>query len=292
MHSMTGYGQLKASYRGLQLEMNIKSVNGRHLEIRFHLPKEYIPLEILFREKIEKLFRRGTVDVYVSRKGGLVSKKKKLLVNEPLAQAYFQGVQKLAKRFKLSPAIPVDIFLRIPEMFMAEDSAGVDPAEKKWVLTQFQQSLEKCVSERNREGMALQRELLKLQSAFEHLVESMLKIKSQLNEELLVKYQERLEKKWKTLELDPQRLLQEVAMMIEKSDIEEELTRLKEHLRNCRQILTGPESEGKKLEFYTQELLREINTIGSKSNAFKVTQMVVESKTILEKIREQIQNVE
>ena len=156
----------------------------------------------------------------------------------------------------------------------------------------FYAALKSCEKERVREGEAIKKHLLVLVSGLEKEVQKILSLRNEANQHLQEKYEAKIKSRLKTSEIDYQRLSQEIVIQLEKGDINEEIQRLGEHVANFRMLVRNPQSEGKKLDFYTQELLREVNTIGSKSQISDITQSVIEAKTLIEKLREQVQNVE
>ena len=149
-----------------------------------------------------------------------------------------------------------------------------------------------CVKERKREGVSLKKDLLGLLGELKEKTDEMQSWQTQVRAILLERMKKRLEGVEKDLGLDPQRVAQEAALLADKADIAEELSRLDEHIKQCRALVSGSESVGKKLDFYCQELLREVNTVGSKSQVSQLTQIVVDAKAIVERFREQVQNVE
>ena len=186
----------------------------------------------------------------------------------------------------------MDIIRSNPEVLQLNKNDEVSPTEKQKLIAQLKSALTKCSKERLREGSSL------LKVLNQHLSE--LSAEVQKMSALVKKYQSEIEKKFKTRiskltdsVIDPSRLAQEVTILIDKSDINEEITRLKEHISSLKALMNKKDiSIGKKLDFYTQELLREVNTIGSKSSKSELTNRVVNAKSIVERVREQVQNVE
>ena len=143
-----------------------------------------------------------------------------------------------------------------------------------------------------REGKSLQKDLGKLLVGLEKLVKVISQLREEANAQLQERYETKIKARLKGTEIDATRLTQEIVIQLERADINEELSRLQEHIKNYRQLIMSMDAEGKKLDFYTQELLREVNTIGSKSQVAKITSAVVEAKTLIERLREQVQNVQ
>lgn len=291
MKSMTGYGNSRAQAQDVGIEVSIRTVNGRYLETRFHLPREYMGFEGDLKRMLAEKINRGTVDVFVNRKlkaaGGA-----QVLVDRKLAKQYLQAFRQLSKELALPAQFHAEFLLRQPDVIRVEIDTSVGAKEEQVLKKVFREAIDVCDRERLREGKALRLEFERLLSSLEAKVKSISVLREQANRQLQERFETRLQSRMKGGELDPQRVSQEIVMQIEKSDINEELSRLQEHVRNYRQILASKQAEGKKLDFYTQELLREVNTIGSKSQVARMTQVVVEAKTLIERLREQVQNVE
>jgi uncharacterized protein (TIGR00255 family) len=299
MKSMTGFGRSNShtsgKNAGVELEISVKAVNGRYLDIRFHLPREYAPLESEFKSILAETFSRGTLDVYVnrSRTGGAAPEIK---VNKALAKSWLEGYRELAKVLKLKAAPDLELLSRVPEIFEVDNRFAVAELEKKLALKLLREAADGCTAERIREGQGLEKELGELCARLETIAEKAEALKTvakaELEKRMLGRLHEHLQKLGYEGKVDEQRIAQEVVIGLDRTDISEELMRLRAHLKAYRQLLKSATPEGKKLDFYAQELLREINTIGSKSHIAELTSLVVDAKTLVEKIREQVQNAE
>lgn len=290
MHSMTGYGASQKKNRQLDLEVYVKSVNGRFLEVRFHLPKEYAPFETEWRKAFQE-WTRGTVDVYVHRRLGSDARLKSVSIRHDQARHWAEELRKLQKSLNLKSEISVRDILQMPLVMEHHERQALLPGELKLVGSQLRVAVKKCREARAREGQVLKKELLSLLKQLEGKVADM----ERWREEAMKSSHQRLKTKLTALQaeqMDASRLALETALLLDKMDVHEEVVRLKEHIKACRSLLQGHQAKGKKLDFYGQELLREVNTIGSKSQLASLTQAVVESKAIIEKIREQVQNIE
>jgi len=292
MKSMTGYGTSKTQQKELTIEVSIRAVNGRFLDTRFHLPREFVPFEAELKKMLNEKILRGTVDIFVNRRNKAGHEAAEVRVNEGLAKKYLQAFQKIAKATKLPANVHLEILARMPDVIQVEEKHEVSSQEEKLLRAVFGKACADCVKEREREGKFLQKELEKLVHDLEAQVAVVSSLREDANRQLQERFEQKIGNRLKGQELDPQRITQEVVIQLEKADINEELVRLKEHLKNYKDLLKSAHAEGKKLDFYTQELLREVNTIGSKSQVAKITQAVVEAKTLIERLREQIQNVE
>lgn len=292
MKSMTGYGSSTGVSLFVGIEVAIKSINGRYLDVRFHLPREYFALEVEMKKSIADVVKRGTVDIFIQRRVVEDAPQVKVAVHKPLAKKWMAAYQDLAKTVGIKEPLKLETLAAIPNVFEVEGVSEVSDAEKSAVLNHLGKALQGLDKERRREGKALQTDLSGHLEALEGLVVGMETERDAANRELLKKMQTRLSQLELAERVDADRMAQEVALMVDRADIGEEITRLKEHLVMFLKAAKAADCEGKKLDFYAQELLREVNTIGSKSQVSRLTQMVVEAKTKIEKIREQVQNVE
>ncbi|MES2854928.1 MAG: YicC/YloC family endoribonuclease [Bdellovibrionota bacterium] len=277
-----------------ELTVSVRTVNGRYLEVRTHMPREFAGLESELKAIISKRFTRGTVDLFINRKTAIVSAK--VSVNAELAKEWLKNVRALGKELKLKDEPTLETLLKIPDIVTLDHEADPSESEKKLVKKLVEEAVAACDGERAREGKALQTELTNLCNQLEALVKQMETLKADANRELEKRYRDRIKEGFAKLAMgnavDEQRIAQEMAVQLDRSDIGEELNRLTEHLRSYKQVIATQDAQGKKLDFYAQELLREVNTIGSKSQIAKLTSFVVEAKTVVERIREQVQNAE
>jgi uncharacterized protein (TIGR00255 family) len=292
MRSMTGYGTAQEQSKDVLVEVSIRSVNGRFLEPRFHLPREFVAFEAELKKILSAHLLRGTIDVYVTRRVKNLAAKTKMHVNSPLAQSYLAAYQKLSKDLKIGFQVHLEHFARLPEVIRTEESHSLFAGEDKVLKKAFTSACKACDSERAREGQSLRTDLEKGLGSLEKQIKVITDLREEANTQLQERYEQKIRTRLKGQELDTHRLSQEIVIQLERADINEELSRLSEHIKNYKQLVRGKIVEGKKLDFYTQELLREVNTIGSKSQIAKITQAVVEAKTIIERLREQVQNVQ
>ena len=296
MKSMTGYGLCRANTQDLSLEISIRAVNGRFLETRFHLPKHYYLFEADLKKKLSEYVVRGTIDIYINRKLKNNASTSKVVINSKLAQEYLKSFKKLAKELKLNDAIRFELISRQPDVIHVEEQDGLNTHEVALLKKAFDAALKKLDIEKSREGLALKKDLQKNLKELQRYIQKISKLRDEANKVLQQKFEtkikSRLPKEAAGHGVDAQRITQEIVIQLEKADINEELTRLAEHTKNFEKITELEKVEGKKLDFYTQELLREVNTIGSKSQIAGITESVVEAKTLIERIREQVQNIE
>ena len=296
MKSMTGFGNFRTQTNDLSIEVSIRAVNGRFLETRFHLPRVYFPYEAEMKKKFSHLVLRGTVDIYISRKIKSGVGAGRVAMNSKLAAEYLKAFKKLSADLKLNEPIRLEQISRQPEVIQIEENDSVSPGELSSLRKTFEAALKKFDIERLREGGALKKDLQKNLKDLHRHIHKVSKLRDEANKMLQERFESkvkaRLPKEVAGMQVDPQRISQEIVIQLEKADISEEITRLTEHISNFDKLVELPVVEGKKLDFYTQELLREVNTIGSKSQIAGITEAVVEAKTLIERIREQVQNIE
>lgn len=291
MKSMTGYGTVEGRTADTEFSITVKSVNGRFLEPRFHLPKEYFALESQLKKEVTAMFERGTIDIFVYRRG---SADLNVRFNPKNAKKWVEAHRRLARTLKLPLNLNnlAERVSSLPQVFETRELTSVSSNEKNKVLRAFRTALRQCLRERLREGRSLSRHLLSILNQLKKLVGLMERLRESSNRELEAKLYDRLRKISKDVAIDPSRFAEELVYYLDKSDIGEELARLKEHLQMCLKYVANRDARGKKLDFYGQELLREVNTIGSKANHARLTELVVEAKGLIEAFKEQVQNVE
>lgn len=293
---MTGFGNFRTQTNDLSIEVSIRAVNGRFLETRFHLPRVYFAYEAELKKKFSNLVVRGTVDIYISRKIKAGVGAGRITINSKLAGEYLKAFKKLSSELRLNEPIRLEQICKQPEVIQIEENDSVSSGEASGLRKTFEAALKKFDSERLREGGALKKDLQKNLKDLHRHIHKVHKLRDEANKVLQERFESkvkaRLPKEVAGLQVDPQRISQEIVIQLEKADISEEITRLTEHIANFDKLVELPVVEGKKLDFYTQELLREVNTIGSKSQIAGITEAVVEAKTLIERIREQVQNIE
>lgn len=290
MNSMTGYGSASNKNRRLELEVHVKSVNGRFLEVRFHLPKEYAPFENGWRRKFQS-WSRGTVDVYVHRRPTSMTRLEGVRLNQDSARHWIRELNSLSRGLGLRHDLSLSQILQLPLVMEQHDRIALLKGEMATVERLLIQATDRCSRMRGSEGRVLKGELTRLLGDLDARVLSM----DQWRDEAMRGSHQRLQSRISALQtehLDASRLALETALLIDKMDVREEMVRLREHIKACSKLMAAREPVGKKLDFYCQELLREVNTIGSKSQLASLTASVVEAKSLIEKFREQVQNIE
>ncbi len=288
--SMTGYGRGSSSKDGFTFIAELRSVNHRYADFSLRLPRELYSLEERIRRQLQEAVKRGRVELNLAldeMPAGL----RQVKVNYDLAEDYHQALQLLSSRLGLSEKVKLKHLLQMPELFKP---GGITLTEEQvWpiVSAALQEALDQLLKQRRTEGENLCRDLLDRCSHLEEMVETA----SHCAEEAKEDCRRRTEQKFEELlagKFEETRLLMECALLVEKMGVDEELVRLKSHIEAFRTNLTGSDPAGRKLDFIAQEMFREVNTIGSKAADYRLTNIIVELKAELEKIREQIQNLE
>ncbi len=290
MRSMTGYGRGTATFDGRQVAVELSSVNRKQSEISLSMPRALLELEPRMRDEINAHISRGrlTVVVGLHAKGG----KKGGAINLTAAKDYRDQLQDLRKSLKLGGEVTLDHILRGPGVLDSEnielDTEAAWPSLKKALKT----ALDQFVQMRKREGAALCADLQKRTLAIQKSVKTISILAPKVMEHHRGALLERAAKSGLEIEGTDERLVKEIVFFADRSDISEELTRLRSHLDQFHGHLAKDEPVGRTLDFLLQELFREINTIGNKANFLAISQVVVVMKTELEKLREQVQNIE
>lgn len=291
MRSMTGYGRAEWKRGGRSLTVDVRSVNQRFLEVRFSMPREYLPWENELRALVQRHVARGKVDVAVGT-GGNGEGRFAVEANVELARAYVDGWRQLQKALKLPGTIDIGLIQARSELVRIVERRG-DPGEEIPVVrATVERALRAFNRDREREGQALCRDMLGRIERLERLRRRIETIARSLKARTAARLRQRIAALLEGRELKEERLMQEVAFLAERSDVTEELVRLDSHLEQLGRLLRAREPAGKKLEFLLQEVHREFNTIASKSSDLEITQHSVEARGEIEKLREQAQNVE
>jgi len=293
IRSMTGYGRAESVFAGKKLVVEIKSLNHKNLESSMRLPAFLGSLEINIRKKVGERISRGRVEVNVridsdpGAHGG-----DRLEANIPLISSYYALLTSLKETFNLAGEITLDTLARLKGGIYASETE-IDP-EEIWstIEAALDDSIDSLVQMKEDEGRLLCEDFTARLDTVTTCIET---LKARVPE-VVKNYQERLSARIRELadgmECDESRLIQEVAIMAEKSDITEEVVRLASHMKQFGEMLGSDEAIGRKMDFLLQEMHREINTIGSKSNDLAISGTVIEIKTELAKLREQVQNIE
>lgn len=291
MKSMTGFGRAKLEKQTREYLVEIRSVNHKYADITVKTPRNLLYLEDKVRKMVLSRVARGKIEIFISYSNYGIEGKN-VVFNKELAKEYIEQLVELAEETNLSKEICLSEIARMPDIFnvqIQEDSLELIWSELSECL---ENALDNFIEMRSIEGLRIEQDLLKRLQKIEENVEKISLASTGLVQEYVVKLEERIKEILKTDVVDQTRLAQEVVIYTDKSSIEEELTRLKSHTKQLEDLLKVDIPSGKKIDFLVQEMNREINTIGSKSASLEITNLVVELKTELEDIREQIQNIE
>lgn len=288
---MTGYGRGESAFNGTKFSVEVNSVNRKQSDVTVNLPRELSELEPRVRDLINSRISRGRLNVVVAYHRAAAAAEKPALDTD-LARAYHSAMESLRAELKLPGAISIDTVLRAPGVLrIPEDSVSPDDAWKH-VEKALKTGLTELIEMREREGKHLAKDLIK---RLKVVRESLREIKKR-HPDVASKYRqslhERIQRAGVDLPIDDDRLTKEVIFFAEKSDVSEELIRLDSHLAQFAHCLRKDEPVGRTLDFVVQEIYREFNTLGSKANDASISQLVVTCKAEMEKIREQIQNIE
>jgi uncharacterized protein (TIGR00255 family) len=288
---MTGYGRSEVHDAQLALTVEARSVNHRYLDIALRYPRLYAPLEARMKQRVSTHFARGRIDITLAPQES-PENRRALSLDYVLAQQYYAALQHLQESLRLPGVIDVSLIASLRDVLKVEEPS--EDIESSWdiIARGLDAALQALKSMRVQEGEALCRDFhLRLQA----MAQQIQAIRQRVPQ-VVVEYQQRLEQRVKELfnqfEIDPNRLAQEAILFAERADITEELTRLEAHMQAFTRLLSSSDAVGRKIEFLVQEMHREVNTIGSKSNDTAIAHSVVELKSELERIREQIQNIE
>jgi uncharacterized protein (TIGR00255 family) len=290
LKSMTGYGQGLASGDSFKVKIELRSVNNRNLDIHWRGPQELAALEIPLKKQIQAAVARGRVDVTISFEQ---TKDAAYELNRPLIRGYLAALRMMREEFSLTGEVGLDTIARIPDVLLpASGEGGLSNEVVQGIEAALTQALTELVAMRAVEGHQLQKELLARLARIAEKVAFIEANSASVVEAYREKLRKRLDELLRDLPLDQSRLAQEAAYLAERSDITEEITRLKSHLAQLRELLNAEGEIGKKLDFLLQEMSREVNTILSKSAELAISNAAIEIKTEVEKLREQAQNVE
>lgn len=293
LKSMTGFGRSEKQNGIFTCKTEIRSVNNRFIEINTRLPKYLAALEMPIKKLIKSKCARGSFDLFLNLEKSDDDSGANIEVkpNLALASQYFEAFKQIRDKLGLDGNMPIEALLGLKDIIKTEP-LKLDASQETMVLDTVEEALSALIDMRQEEGANLQKDLADRLQGVQQLTQSIQKRQPVVLEE----YRKRLKDKLKTLtegmELDETRLAQETALLADKSDISEEITRLGSHLEQFNDLFKNSGPIGRKMEFITQEINRETNTIGSKSVDFPVSQDVIEIKSLLEKIREQLQNIE
>jgi uncharacterized protein (TIGR00255 family) len=291
LKSMTGYGKGEAQSENFSVKVEIRTVNHRFSDISIKAPRFLLSLENDIRKKVASEINRGKIDLFfqIDQTGDAGSTPQ---VNYPIADAYMALFKEVGDKYKLSTDVPLELLVAQKDVVELREMSIEDSELPELTMTALGQALNALQDMRSNEGEAMLKDVESRLESLDSMLADVAARAPLVVQEWQAKLKERLAKLPDDVAIDPQRIAQEIAIFADRCDISEELTRFASHLEQCRGLFDSEEPIGRKMDFILQELNREANTMGSKSNDADLTQAVVAIKAELEKIREQIQNIE
>jgi uncharacterized protein (TIGR00255 family) len=292
---MTGFARVRKTIPEGEIVLSAKSVNHRALDLHFHLPPELDPFEASLRKAIKGHIARGHMQIHVSFTQAVETAAAAL--NKPMLAAYLSAFQQAAAEFGLSGKPDLNVALRIPGMIRGDSTPELQPEIDKVLVALMEEALETLNRFREREGVAISAEMRERCATIGEQVAKMEKIRTRATATFQKRLKERLQELLRGAQIEPQRLAQEAALLADRSDVSEELIRLKTHTGQVDQLLQTDGEVGKKLDFLLQEMNREANTILSKTGGLgemglTITELALAAKSEIDKIREQSLNLE
>ena len=289
--SMTGYGRAEENFNGCTITVELRSVNNRYLDCNVRIPRLYLFAEDAIKTRVQGIISRGKVDVFVTMDSA-GAEKVQVSVNKPVADGYYQALKQLSEDYGLSGEISVSLLSRFPEVLLAE-KAEEDVEEMAGdICSVLDRALADFDQMRTREGERLREDILSRAAAIEEKVTLVEQRSPQTVAEYLANLETRMNEVLSNTQIDPARILTEAAIFADKVAVDEETVRLRSHIGQLREMLSRGGATGRKLDFLIQEFNREANTIGSKCSDIEISAQVVDIKAEIEKIREQVQNIE
>lgn len=289
--SMTGYGGAKGSVEGLEISVELKSVNNRYLDTSVRLPRSFLFAEDAVKAAVQQHISRGKVDVFISVDSS-AAEDMTVKVNEPLLKGYIQAISQISRDYGLSNDITAMSVSRFPDVLSVEKKDFDAEAITAGIISVAETALADFDAMRLREGEKLRDDVLsKLET-----IDSLVTLVEQESPKTLADYRARLESKMAEVlgsaGIDENRILAEAAIFADRIAVDEETVRLRSHMSQLKTMISGSSPTGRKIDFLIQEFNREANTIGSKCQSSHIAHVVVDLKSEIEKIREQIQNIE
>ena len=288
--SMTGYGKSSLSINSREYQVEIKAVNHKYIDTNIRMPRIISYLEEDIRKLVVSKIKRGKIDISISF-DNYSQDGNDIRFNTELAKIYINNLKKLAEEEKISANIEVTEITRFPDVLTIKSNLDEDVIKVE-LLQAVNEAINQLVNMRQSEGTKISEDILAKIAQIETKKQEIFELSTGLIDEYIVKLEARIKEILKTDEIDKSRLMQEVVIYADKCSVEEEITRLTSHILQLRNLINSDEPTGKKMDFIIQEMNRETNTIGSKANNLEITNRVVDIKTILEDVREQIQNIE
>jgi uncharacterized protein (TIGR00255 family) len=292
LKSMTGFSRYENQNEDLTCKVEIRSVNNRFIDINTRLPKTLAPLELPLKKIVKAKCARGSFDITIMvQKNGDTETNLEVTPNLPLANEYLNAFQKIQEGLSLKGTIDINTVLSQRDVVKTETKKVEDSCEEI-VMQTVDKALTQLIKMREEEGKNLEKDILNQINSIKNLGKSISEKQSITVQQFQSKLNEKIQTLTSGIEINPDRIAQESALLADRCDVTEELVRLESHLEQFNLLVASPEPQGRKLEFLTQEINREVNTTGSKTIDLEVSKAVIEMKSCLEKIREQLANIE
>ena len=288
---MTGYGRAEETFQGCKITVELRSVNNRYLDCSVRIPRLYLFAEDGVKTRVQKTISRGKVDVFVTMDNG-GGEQVQVKVNQPVADSYYAALSQLARRYELAGDISVSLLSRFPEVLLAEQAEEDTEAMAANIYAVLDRALADFDQMRTREGERMKADILTRADTIQEKVALVEERSPQTVADYRAKLEARMNEVLANTQIDPARILTEAAIFADKIAVAEETVRLRSHIAQLRDMLDKGGAVGRKLDFLIQEFNREANTIGSKCSDIHIARQVVDIKAEIEKIREQIQNIE
>ncbi|MCX7615092.1 MAG: YicC family protein [Clostridiales bacterium] len=291
LKSMTGYGRDVQTLNGRKITIELRSVNHRYLDVSIRCPRVYSFLEESVKAMVQSLTARGKLDLFISIETP-ASEEVQILLNTHVLERYLEAFRVLRDEYSITDDVTVTRVARLPEVFDITHEEADAQSLKEDVLCVLKNALLQFNQMREIEGEKLKADIMERISIISQYVQAVEERSPKTVEEYRQKLEQRMNELLVSVNIDQQRILTEAAIFADKTSVSEETVRLKSHLAQLVSLLKSEVPVGRKLDFLVQELNREANTIGSKANDYEISKTVVELKSEIEKIREQIQNLE
>ncbi|MEG1393529.1 MAG: YicC/YloC family endoribonuclease [Christensenellaceae bacterium] len=288
---MTGFGKSEIAIDGRKIRVEIKSVNHRFLDISIRQPRFLMFLEDDVRKLLKMHLNRGRIDVFINYSSEREDAKK-VLVDMPLVRAYVEAANQIVKQTEIKDDLAISHIMRLPDVVTYEEEDSDEEALKDLLTINLNAALAELMDARQREGNQLKNDIVK---RLDLILESAQRIHEK-EDTVVGEYKQKLNDRLKEIldgsDVDQQKLAQEVAFFADRCNITEEIVRIKSHVKHFKASMEENTPQGRNMDFIVQELNREFNTIGSKSQDMEIVEAVIAGKGEIEKIREQIQNIE
>lgn len=291
LKSMTGYGRAQKILNGRDILVEIRSVNHRYYEYSSRVPRTYSYIDEKLKSLLKQKVSRGKIDVNVSI-NNIEGRDTEIAINKGIAEGYVNALRSVAEELNLEDDIKLSKLIKLPDIFTVQKTP--DDEEQVWndVAEIAGEALDRFVEMREKEGKKLRTDVLEKTALILEMVGKVEEISPQTTENYRKRLYQKISELLENKDIDNQRILTETAVFAEKIAVDEETVRLRSHISQLTDLLDTGDAIGRKLDFIVQEMNREVNTIGSKAQDLNITKLVVDMKAELEKIREQIQNIE